>query len=169
MEKIKKSMKLMCIIKHLRHTMWKNLEIEEDKPKLTHPQGLAVAALYDKGPMKISDLSAELALSNSTVSGIVDRLEKLGILERTRSTKDRRIVYVKITDESKGYVKKHREDMEERMEFFLSHGTDEEVEEILHGLETFRIVLQRTTEDIEKREKQKSKVEKKGERHDTIS
>ncbi|TFG62327.1 MAG: MarR family transcriptional regulator [Spirochaetales bacterium] len=64
---------------------------------ITMPQGMILGVLFQEGPRKISDLSKALSLSNSTVSGIVDRLEKQNIVERVRTEEDRRIVVVHLT------------------------------------------------------------------------
>ena len=48
--------------------------------------------------MPISTLAERTGSANSTVSGIVDRLEKLELARRDRSGTDRRIIYVAVTD-----------------------------------------------------------------------
>ena len=66
--------------------------------QLTFPQALVLNVLGEEGPMPISVLAERTGSANSTVSGIVDRLEKLGLARRDRSGKDRRIIYVAVTD-----------------------------------------------------------------------
>ena len=46
----------------------------------------------------ISALAERTGSANSTVSGIVDRLEKLGLARRQRSETDRRVIYVCATE-----------------------------------------------------------------------
>jgi len=48
--------------------------------------------------VKISQLSRETAISMPGVSQTISTLEKLGYVERIASSKDRRLVYVKLTD-----------------------------------------------------------------------
>ena len=52
---------------------------------LTFPQALVLTALGDGDPVPISTLAERTGSANSTVSGIVDRLEKLGLAKRERS------------------------------------------------------------------------------------
>lgn len=66
--------------------------------QLTFPQALVLNVLGEEGPMPISALAERTGSANSTVSGIVDRLEKLELARRDRSGKDRRIIYVTVTD-----------------------------------------------------------------------
>ena len=44
---------------------------------LTFPQALVLTVLGEEGPVPISTLAERTGSANSTVSGIVDRLEKL--------------------------------------------------------------------------------------------
>ncbi|WP_297718440.1 MarR family winged helix-turn-helix transcriptional regulator [Intestinimonas sp.] len=66
--------------------------------QLTFPQALVLNVLGAEGPMPISTLAERTGSANSTVSGIVDRLEKLELARRDRSGTDRRIIYVAVTD-----------------------------------------------------------------------
>lgn len=65
---------------------------------LTFPQALVLNVLGEEGPIPISVLAERTGSANSTVSGIVDRLEKLGLARRERSEHDRRVIYVAATE-----------------------------------------------------------------------
>ena len=66
---------------------------------LTFPQALVLTVLGEAGPMPISALAQRTGSANSTISGVVDRLEKLGLARRERSQGDRRVIYVAATEE----------------------------------------------------------------------
>ncbi len=65
---------------------------------LTFPQAMVLTVLGEDGPVPISTLAERTGSANSTVSGIVDRLEKLGLAKRQRSETDRRVIYVSATE-----------------------------------------------------------------------
>ena len=65
---------------------------------LTFPQALVLNVLGEEGPMPISLLAERTGSANSTVSGIVDRLEKLDLARRERSEQDRRVILVAATE-----------------------------------------------------------------------
>ena len=65
---------------------------------LTFPQALVLNVLGEEGPMPISLLAERTGSANSTVSGIVDRLETLGLARRERSEQDRRVILVAATE-----------------------------------------------------------------------
>lgn len=108
---------------------------------LTGPQGMMIGILSHDGEMKISDLSEKIGLSNSTVSGIIDRLEKQGLVERTRSIEDRRVVYVNISDKFKEISKKRFCKIEETLENIMEKATAEEIDTILKGLDTLEQLM----------------------------
>jgi DNA-binding MarR family transcriptional regulator len=108
---------------------------------LTGPQGMMMGILSHDGEMKISDLSEKLGLSNSTVSGIIDRLEKQGLVERTRSTEDRRVVYVKVSAEFQTNSKKTFCKIEETFEHIMEKATAEEISTIQIGLDTLEKLM----------------------------
>jgi len=61
---------------------------------LTLPQITLIKALAHGKELTITELARELSTGKSTVVGIVDRLERVGIVERRRGGGDRREVHV---------------------------------------------------------------------------
>ncbi len=57
----------------------------------------ALRILRDNGPMPISRFAAAFAIVRSTATGVVDRLEERGLIERTFGKSDRRTIDVRIT------------------------------------------------------------------------
>jgi DNA-binding MarR family transcriptional regulator len=96
--------------------------------------------------MKVSELSERLGLTNSTVSGILDRLENQGLVERTRSKEDRRVVHVKVTDEFKKQSQKHFDEINKMIEQMMSKAAPEELDIILEGMNTLEKVINRQEE-----------------------
>lgn len=67
---------------------------------LTHPQYLAMLALWEQSPRSLGDLAAALAMDPATASPLVKRLESDGLIERRRSAADERRLDIALT--SKG-------------------------------------------------------------------
>lgn len=65
---------------------------------LTAPQMLILQTLRDQGDAIISDVAHQISLSQATVTSILDRLEKRGLVMRERSQQDKRKVYACLTD-----------------------------------------------------------------------
>lgn len=66
---------------------------------LTHPQYLAMLALWQRSPRSLKELSDELAHEPATLSVLLNRLQERGLVTRTRSDGDRRSILVDLTDE----------------------------------------------------------------------
>lgn len=71
---------------------------ELQREELTGPQLFILRELFQKEPRKLGDLAQSVQLSNSTVSGIVDRLERSGMVARRRDEQDRRVVWIGTTE-----------------------------------------------------------------------
>ncbi|WP_454785673.1 MarR family winged helix-turn-helix transcriptional regulator [Legionella sp. WA2024007413] len=71
---------------------------------LTVPQIICLYEIYENGIMTLSTLSKKVYLSMSTLVGVIDRLEEKGLIHRTRDSKDRRIIYIDITEKGKDFV-----------------------------------------------------------------
>lgn len=65
---------------------------------LTAPQILLLQTLRDKGQVTIGELAQEMSLSQATVTTILDRLEKRGLVYRQRSLSDKRKVHAYLTE-----------------------------------------------------------------------
>jgi DNA-binding MarR family transcriptional regulator len=65
---------------------------------LTGPQLSVVKLLEQLGDVSLSELSDKIRAQNSTVTGIVDRMEREALVERKRSTEDRRVVHIQLTE-----------------------------------------------------------------------
>ena len=61
-------------------------------------QAMALTHLEPAEPMPMSALAAVLMCDNSNVTGIVDRLEALGLVERRPAERDRRVKAVALTE-----------------------------------------------------------------------
>jgi DNA-binding MarR family transcriptional regulator len=65
---------------------------------LTGPQLTVLKMLEGLGDLSLSELSERIRAQNSTVTGIIDRMERESLVVRTRSTEDRRVVKIRLTD-----------------------------------------------------------------------
>ena len=128
-------------LKRIGHMVKKSMGQHFNEMNLTGPQDMMMGILSHDGEMKISDLSEKIGLSNSTVSGIIDRLEKQGLVERTRSIEDRRVVYVNVSADFQKNCKKNFSKIEKTFEDAINKATAEEIDIILKGLDTLEQLM----------------------------
>jgi DNA-binding MarR family transcriptional regulator len=71
---------------------------------ITTEQWRVLACLKSRGTLRVSDLASILERSVNSLSMLVDRMVKAGLVRRTRDRKDRRTVFVGMTDKGKEAV-----------------------------------------------------------------
>ena len=68
---------------------------------LTYPQYLVLLVLWEKDAQPVNDIAKRLYLETNTMTPLLQRMEKEGILTRTKGTKDARQMIVKLTKKGK--------------------------------------------------------------------
>jgi len=68
---------------------------------LTYPQYLVLLVLWEKDKQPVNDIAKRLYLETNTVTPLIQRMEKEGILTRTKGTKDARQMIVTLTKKGK--------------------------------------------------------------------
>ncbi|MFC7440220.1 MarR family winged helix-turn-helix transcriptional regulator [Laceyella putida] len=67
-------------------------------------QAKIIHLLKGEGPQSLSEVSKKLGMPNSSLSEIVDRLEERGLLYRERDRKDRRIVWIHLSQKCESFL-----------------------------------------------------------------
>lgn len=73
---------------------------------ITGPQLWALKNISQSGSLSLRDLSSRMYLHPSTITGVVDRLEKKGYVARIRDKVDRRVICVQLTAGGKRLIKR---------------------------------------------------------------
>ena len=107
----------------------------EHETGLTGPQLWAIKIIAECAPIKVSDLARKMYLHPATVVGIIDRLESRGLVERKRSTKDRRVVEIVLTIQGNEMVRQSPEVAQGLLVIGLEALPDKKLINISEGLE----------------------------------
>lgn len=67
------------------------------KYQISAAQLNCILTLYEYGPLPPSKIANHMMVKSSTVTGVVDRLEKKGLVERMRNSPDRRVITIQLT------------------------------------------------------------------------
>tara|TARA_B100000073_G_scaffold269589_1_gene229231 strand:+ start:412 stop:837 length:426 start_codon:yes stop_codon:yes gene_type:complete len=109
---------------------------------ISFSQVLALISIPNSG-VEMSTLSWNLALDNSTVTRLVDRLEKKNLVLRGKSQKDKRLVKVYLTKD--GELLQNR--IEEKIDFLgnkiESQFSYDKKEDIINNLSSFQWVIKK--------------------------
>lgn len=82
---------------------------------VTVPQLSCLLEIAETGPVTLKALAARVDLTPGTVVGIVDRLERKGLVERARSQSDRRQVRISITRQGKSLLARAPSPLQDRL------------------------------------------------------
>jgi DNA-binding MarR family transcriptional regulator len=78
-------------LRAIRRALRKPIEAQVARGGLTIPQTAVMQEVVRQNGISVKELSKRVSLAHSTVSGIVDRLEKRGMIERRPDENDGRI------------------------------------------------------------------------------
>ncbi len=107
---------------------------------LTGPQLTVIKLLETFENLSLSSLSERIRAQNSTVTGIIDRMERESLVRRERSTADRRVVHIRLSEKGQ---KLAQQIQVEPMEIFrgalqsLSHADLRDLLRIMNKLQRY--------------------------------
>lgn len=127
----------------IRRVLRRPLEAEVARGDLTIPQSAVMQVVVRHDGVSLKELSREVSLAHSTVSGIVDRLEKRGLIERRTDPKDGRVSRIYPTAEVSEFVRDRIPALSRGpLEAALSRASQQEGAAIVSALERLRELLE---------------------------
>ncbi|MCD4714668.1 MAG: MarR family transcriptional regulator [Clostridiales bacterium] len=108
---------------------------EKELYNLVPSYGNILTVLYDhNGTMSMKEIGTLLGKEKSTITAIVDKLEKLGYVSKIKNEKDRRTTFVCLTEMGKDIEKKFEEISKDVQSAAYNNFTKEEKSEFLRLL-----------------------------------
>lgn len=131
-----------------RHTENQLREFLRVNFNTTLPRFDVAAALYRTGaPMKMSELSQMLLVSNGNATTVVDRLEREGKVERIADASDKRVVLVDLTEAGRAWfeelAKAHEAEVD-RLFARLGHSELDRLRDLIHVFEGVEADMEKT-------------------------
>jgi len=108
---------------------------------LTSPQLICLKKLSEVEEMTPGGLAKEVHLSHATVTGIINRLEKKELVQRTRSTEDGRSYLISLTDSGSSMIQSAPSMLQDQFMYELSKLADWEKTMILSSLQRITAIL----------------------------
>jgi len=106
-----------------------------------------ILALYENGPLSISQIARHIMVNSSTVTGIVDRLEQKDIVKRLRISADRRVITIELTDTGKILAENAPPPIQQKIIDGLGKLSESEIDQIVFALAKLTSMLD--VEDLE--------------------
>lgn len=98
-------------------------------------QGRILFALWKKDEIPIRELAKQTQLSKSTLTSMLDRLEKTGHITRVRPREDRRTILIELTEKDKSLQRVYGNVSDEMTKIFYAEFSKEEIDEFERYLE----------------------------------
>jgi DNA-binding MarR family transcriptional regulator len=131
----------------IRRLLRRPLEAEVARGELTVPQSAVMRAVVRHDGISLKDLSREVSLAHSTVSGIVDRLEKRGMIERRADAADGRVTRIHPTAVVNRFVREQMPALSRGpLQAALERANANEREELVAALGRLRELLEQVAE-----------------------
>ena len=119
------------------------------KYQVSAPQLNCLLSLYENGPLPPSQIAKYIMVKSSTVTGIVDRLEKKGLVKRLRNSPDRRVITIELTKEGKSLAKNAPPPIQQKIIDGLKKLSNDELDQIIFSLTKLTDMLDVQDLDVE--------------------
>lgn len=103
--------RLADIITALQRSFILRLSQDLARGNVSFPQYLLLGILSVQGSLSMSEIAQRMGHSTAAATGLVDRLQKLGLVKRKHAVKDRRRIFVEATPPGRALVAEVRDDM----------------------------------------------------------
>lgn len=118
---------LISMIKQIQGRVFEKLLAEHGISEFNGAQGRILFVLWERDGITISELSEKTGLAKTTLTAMLDRLEKMGHIRRTSDPADRRALKIVLTPEARGLKDRYDAVSAEMNEIFYGGFSDEEI------------------------------------------
>lgn len=113
--------------KYLGDRIFEKMIRDNDMEAFSGAQGRILYVLWENGVMSISEICKMTSLANSTMTVMLDQMEKNGLITRQRSPVNRRRILISLTEKARQYQKKYEGVSEQMTRITYAGFTDEEI------------------------------------------
>ena len=107
--------------------VWNRILRENNMVDLEGARGRIIFALWGNDGVPIKTLCEKTSLDKSTLTGIIDRLERDGYIERKPSETDKRSTLISLTGKEQEFAKNIQKVSNQMNEIFYKGFSDEEI------------------------------------------
>jgi DNA-binding MarR family transcriptional regulator len=99
---------------------------------------LAIMGMLSEGSLTVSELARMSSMPKSQITHLIDKLVKLGVLERRLDAKDRRVINLALTDHGGVLLGELKQKVKQNIKDKLSGLTPDELADMSAALETLK-------------------------------
>ncbi len=120
-----------------------NLSRELNRDNISFAQFFLLSYLATSKELTMTDIARKMGHSTAAATGLVDRLEKLGYMERTHAIDDRRKVLVRITSRGIELVSRLRDELQNQIADAMSETSSEDAASFMSSYRTLDTAMSR--------------------------
>jgi DNA-binding MarR family transcriptional regulator len=117
----------MSKIRHLCGRIGEKLLKESGVDVFNGAQGRILYVLWEHGELTISEIGRLTSLAKTTLTSMLDRMETGGLIERVPDKKNRRQIFITVTEKAKSYREKYDWISDKMSEIFYNGFTEAEI------------------------------------------
>ena len=110
-----------------------NLSRELNRDNISFAQFFLLSYLATSKELTMTDIARKMGHSTAAATGLVDRLEKLGLMERTHAVDDRRKVLVRITSRGIELVSRLRDELQSQIADAMSETSSTDADSFMNS------------------------------------
>jgi DNA-binding MarR family transcriptional regulator len=133
---------LLSQIHQLNGRAFEKMLKESEVDAFNGAQGRILYVLWEHEKLSITQVGKLTSLAKTTLTGMLDRMEESGLVERIPDKNNRRQIFVRITERAKEFRDKYDEVSEQMNQLFYQGFREEEIKE-------FEDMLRRIKENLE--------------------
>lgn len=131
------TMGTFMLLAHTGQRLHHQIEAKGGFGDLTTSQFYSLMVLDDLGSLPLSKISEHIRRSPGNMTLVIDNLEKEELVERQRSTEDRRVIMIAITEQGRERIGKAKKSHRVAIEKEMAVLTEEEIEQLRNILLKF--------------------------------
>jgi DNA-binding MarR family transcriptional regulator len=116
---------------------------ESDVDAFNGAQGRILYVLWERDELSITEVGRLTSLAKTTLTSMLDRMEASGLVERVPDKKNRRQIFIKITEEAKSFREKYDAVSEQMNDLFYQGFTEEEIDDFEAKLRRIKVNLEK--------------------------
>ncbi|MHB1082276.1 MAG: MarR family transcriptional regulator [Prosthecobacter sp.] len=119
-----------------------NLSRELNRDNISFAQFFLLGYLATSKELTMTDIARKMGHSTAAATGLVDRLEKLGLMERTHAVDDRRKVLVRITSRGIELVSRLRDELQNQIADAMSETSSADADSFMNSYRSLDTAVQ---------------------------
>ena len=98
------SLKLWVVMNRALRSIEEPLRRQVEAHGISFTEFAVLEVLLHKGPLPIGEVGSRILLTSGSMTYVIDKLERRGLLQRRACDEDRRVIYAALTAEGRGLI-----------------------------------------------------------------